>query len=184
MAAGGAIMVVGFFGCCGAIRESVCQLSTYFVIVFIIFCAEIAAGVWMYIEKDKIGDSAGEYFDKLVQEKYSGDVSVQILVDYTQKRFRCCGASGPDDWTLSNQPIPDSCGRNCTEGCYDTVNEGLYEEGCKVKIVDILKQNLYIVGVACATVALVEVLAMILTVFLCRRIRRELDEDDEKPYNA
>ncbi|XP_072172277.1 CD81 protein-like [Diadema setosum] len=183
MAAGGAIMVVGFFGCCGAIRESICQLSTYFVIVFAIFCAEIGVGIWVYLEKEEIGNEVGDYFVSMVEEKYVGDVSIQLMVDITQRRFKCCGANGPNDWTDSGQMIPDSCSSNCTE-CEDVGEYESYEVGCKPKIIGLLQQNLYIVGVAVTTVALVEVLAMILTVLLCRAIRRDIDDDDEKPYNA
>ena len=58
----------------------------YFVVVLIIVCVEIGGGIWLYMERDRIGKSVGDYFVTMIQEKYSVDVSIQLLVDYTQRR--------------------------------------------------------------------------------------------------
>uniref|UniRef100_A0A3B1J0Z8 Tetraspanin 2b n=1 Tax=Astyanax mexicanus TaxID=7994 RepID=A0A3B1J0Z8_ASTMX len=52
--AGGLVMLVGFFGCCGAVRESQCLLGSFFACLLIIFGAEVAAGVFGFLNKEKI----------------------------------------------------------------------------------------------------------------------------------
>ncbi|KTF94310.1 hypothetical protein cypCar_00015835 [Cyprinus carpio] len=55
--AGAIMMVVGFLGCCGAIRESTCMLGLFFVFLLIIFAAEVAAGIWGLSNQENVGDS-------------------------------------------------------------------------------------------------------------------------------
>uniref|UniRef100_A0A8C6L332 Tetraspanin 2b n=1 Tax=Nothobranchius furzeri TaxID=105023 RepID=A0A8C6L332_NOTFU len=52
--AGSLIMLVGFFGCCGAVRESQCLLGSFFACLLIIFGSEVAAGVFGFLNKDKV----------------------------------------------------------------------------------------------------------------------------------
>nr|XP_048682846.1 tetraspanin-2 isoform X3 [Caretta caretta] len=48
----GALMVtVGFFGCCGAVRESQYLLGAFFACLLVIFAAEVTAGVFAFIGK-------------------------------------------------------------------------------------------------------------------------------------
>ncbi|KPP74624.1 tetraspanin-2-like [Scleropages formosus] len=51
--AGGLMMLVGFFGCCGAVRESQCLLGLFFACLVVIFGAEVAAGVFGFLNKEK-----------------------------------------------------------------------------------------------------------------------------------
>ncbi|PKU42435.1 tetraspanihypothetical protein [Limosa lapponica baueri] len=48
----GALMTtVGFFGCCGAARESQCLIGSFFACLLVIFAAEVTAGVFAFIGK-------------------------------------------------------------------------------------------------------------------------------------
>uniref|UniRef100_A0A672TBA3 CD81 protein-like n=1 Tax=Sinocyclocheilus grahami TaxID=75366 RepID=A0A672TBA3_SINGR len=53
IAAGGLVMLVGFFGCCGAVRESQCLLGLFFACLLVIFGAEVAAGVFGFLSRDE-----------------------------------------------------------------------------------------------------------------------------------
>ncbi|VDP98838.1 unnamed protein product [Trichobilharzia regenti] len=46
IAVGFFIMLMGFLGCCGAIRESQCMLFLFFAFVFFCFTLLMAAGLW------------------------------------------------------------------------------------------------------------------------------------------
>uniref|UniRef100_A0A3Q0T721 CD9 molecule a n=1 Tax=Amphilophus citrinellus TaxID=61819 RepID=A0A3Q0T721_AMPCI len=52
--AGALMMVVGFLGCCGAIRESPCMLGLFFFFLLIIFAIEVAAGIWGFSNQSKV----------------------------------------------------------------------------------------------------------------------------------
>ncbi|KAG7227681.1 hypothetical protein INR49_029442 [Caranx melampygus] len=64
MAVGGVLLVIGFLGCCGAIRESKCMLLTFFSIVLIIFLIEVAGAVVLFVFQ---GVKINGCYDTLVQ---------------------------------------------------------------------------------------------------------------------
>uniref|UniRef100_A0A8B9VP86 Tetraspanin 2 n=1 Tax=Anas zonorhyncha TaxID=75864 RepID=A0A8B9VP86_9AVES len=49
--AGALMTMVGFFGCCGAARESQFLLGAFFACLLVIFAAEVTAGVFAFIGK-------------------------------------------------------------------------------------------------------------------------------------
>uniref|UniRef100_A0A3Q4GLR7 Tetraspanin 2a n=1 Tax=Neolamprologus brichardi TaxID=32507 RepID=A0A3Q4GLR7_NEOBR len=54
LGAGALMMVVGFLGCFGAIRESQCLLALFFACLVIIFGAEVTAGVFGFLNKEQV----------------------------------------------------------------------------------------------------------------------------------
>ena len=50
--------VIAFFGCCGASQESQCMLSTYAIIVGLVFVAEIAAAILLLLYTREVGWTA------------------------------------------------------------------------------------------------------------------------------
>ncbi|KAH8870904.1 CD9 antigen [Schistosoma japonicum] len=65
IAVGFFIMLMGFLGCCGAIRESQCLLFLFFAFVFFCFTLLMAAGLWAVAWSSKFGccgvTSAADY---------------------------------------------------------------------------------------------------------------------------
>ncbi|CAI9723428.1 CD9 antigen-like isoform X2 [Octopus vulgaris] len=45
------MMIIGFIGCCGAIRKSQCLLASFFICLFIIFAILLGAGIFAIISK-------------------------------------------------------------------------------------------------------------------------------------
>uniref|UniRef100_A0A3B3ZKX2 Tetraspanin n=1 Tax=Periophthalmus magnuspinnatus TaxID=409849 RepID=A0A3B3ZKX2_9GOBI len=70
--AGSLVMLVGFFGCCGAVRESQCLLGSFFACLLIIFGAEVAAGVFGFLNKDKIIEDVQSYYRSIYNESSNG----------------------------------------------------------------------------------------------------------------
>ncbi|KAM7008649.1 tetraspanin-1-like [Tautogolabrus adspersus] len=54
IAVGAVLLIIGFLGCCGAVRESRCMLLTFFSIVLIIFLIEVAGAVVLLVFKDVV----------------------------------------------------------------------------------------------------------------------------------
>uniref|UniRef100_A0A672QK32 Tetraspanin-2-like n=1 Tax=Sinocyclocheilus grahami TaxID=75366 RepID=A0A672QK32_SINGR len=65
--AGGVMMLVGFFGCFGAVRESQCLLGSFFACLLVIFGAEVAAGVFGFLNKDKIIQDVQNYYQSSME---------------------------------------------------------------------------------------------------------------------
>lgn len=55
--AGALMTTVGFFGCCGAARESQFLLGAFFACLLVIFAAEITAGVFAFIGKKVVSSN-------------------------------------------------------------------------------------------------------------------------------
>ncbi|KAK1796496.1 hypothetical protein P4O66_009529 [Electrophorus voltai] len=106
---GGIMMLVGFFGCCGAVRESQCLLGSFFACLLVIFGAEAAAGVFGFLNKDKI-----------ITEITINKVADNSSTTY-QDILKCC-------WNRNNPslcPNADSEPKDCTKAIHDLFNEKL-----------------------------------------------------------
>uniref|UniRef100_A0A9J7X0C7 CD9 molecule a n=1 Tax=Cyprinus carpio carpio TaxID=630221 RepID=A0A9J7X0C7_CYPCA len=62
LAVGALMMVVGFFGCCGAIQESPCMLGLFFFFLLVIFAVEVAAGIWGFSNQTKVTDDITTFY--------------------------------------------------------------------------------------------------------------------------
>lgn len=48
------VFVIGFLGCCGAVKENYCMVTTFAVLLAIIFILEIVAGALGFTYKKKV----------------------------------------------------------------------------------------------------------------------------------
>lgn len=109
--AGGLVMLVGFFGCCGAVRESQCLLGSFFACLLIIFGAEVAAGVFGFLNKDKIIEDVQAFYATTYNENNNS-----TLITSYQKVLNCCGTK--------KSSCPDT--KDCETGISDFFNSKLY----------------------------------------------------------
>ncbi|XP_062852439.1 CD9 molecule b isoform X3 [Trichomycterus rosablanca] len=93
--AGALMMVVGFLGCCGAIKESPCLLGLFFIFLLIIFAAEVAAGIWGLSNKDKIVQDVKQFYtqtyNNYLQTKQPALKETLRLIQFG---LQCCGTTG------------------------------------------------------------------------------------------
>uniref|UniRef100_A0A8C6J559 Uncharacterized protein n=1 Tax=Melopsittacus undulatus TaxID=13146 RepID=A0A8C6J559_MELUD len=66
--AGALMTTVGFFGCCGAARESQCLLGAFFACLLVIFAAEITAGVFAFIGKKVAIQEAQKIYEDIYDD--------------------------------------------------------------------------------------------------------------------
>ncbi|PWA21824.1 hypothetical protein CCH79_00017776 [Gambusia affinis] len=95
IAAGGLMMVVGFLGCCGAIKESPCMLGLFFLFLLIIFAAEVAAGIWGLSNTHTVIEEITEFykqtFDNYQNTKQEALKETLRLIHFG---LDCCGPTG------------------------------------------------------------------------------------------
>ncbi|KAG7326507.1 hypothetical protein KOW79_009908 [Hemibagrus wyckioides] len=143
--AGGIMMLVGFFGCCGAVRESQCLLGLFFSCLLIIFGAEVAAGVFGFLNKDQI--------IKDVQNFYTASLTGtgnSTITSIYHEILACCGSSERKSDVLS---CPDNS-KDCVKAIEDFFNE-----------------KLFIIGYVGIGVAGIMIIGMIFSMVLCCGIR-------------
>ncbi|CAG2193068.1 CD9 [Mytilus edulis] len=147
-------MVIGFLGCCGAIRENQIMLVLFFACLFIIFCALLGIGIYMIVAKDGFQNVVSEVLKKKVTGTCDGDNE-----DTNFMQFQCCGANGLTDYLPTSCAHPMIC-----EALFDTT-------GCTAKFSEWIKKNFVVVAGVLFGIALILILGMVFAMILCCAVR-------------
>lgn len=177
IAAGALIAVVAFLGCCGAWKENRCMLVIFFICLLVILALELAAGILGYKNRDEVEETLDKDFIEELQQHYneSGSEGTTKVIDTLQRKEKCCGWYNHTDWYRSrvggvHHTVPDSCCKEEKEGCGAKDDLSLlYKEGCKMKLVDLVKNKLKYVGAIAVAIIVVQILGMIFAaVLICK----------------
>ncbi|KAM4701286.1 CD63 antigen [Discoglossus pictus] len=176
IAVGVVIFFISFFGCCGAVKENYCMVTTFAVLLVLIFLVEIAAAIAGYVFKDKVKTAFEDSFlDGM--KKYNNTKEVHDGIDTLQRDFHCCGANSSSDWKsyapfIGTDNVPDSCCKNVTTGCGRSPNiKDLNTDGCIDGIQAWIKKNIAIVAGVALGIAFFELLGIIFACCLMKGIR-------------
>lgn len=197
LAAGSLLMIISFLGCCGAIRESQCMLVAFFSCLLVVVVAQIAAGAWLYTNRDRLDTILKDTVMYTVKNEYGEIESRTQIVNSVQSDLGCCGATGPADWAGSKYSrkdaslplsltvsvgsnnfydIPKSCCKvEDTEACNSArkvkvggfVGSEIYNEGCIEKMIVVLKSQIFIVLSVTVGIGVLELLGLIFALVLC-----------------
>uniref|UniRef100_A0A0B7AXM6 Tetraspanin n=1 Tax=Arion vulgaris TaxID=1028688 RepID=A0A0B7AXM6_9EUPU len=181
---GAFVFLVGFCGCCGAIRSSKCLLGFYILFLVVVFAGELAAGIYVAVYKNDTNSKLDSGLTKSIQENYG--VKLTTAWDFVQTELKCCGGVNYTDyknstWTRENDKVipPSCCTLNSTgqPESYDNCNQlkpnFFYEKGCRDALEDwINDHSVIIIGVGCGIAAL-EIFGLICAICFCRHIDRE-----------
>ncbi|XP_004683626.1 PREDICTED: CD82 antigen [Condylura cristata] len=197
IAVGAVTMFMGFLGCIGAVREVRCLLGLYFTFLLLILIAQVAAGVTFYFNMGELKQEMGDIVGQLIQRYQDGhEDNLQETWDYVQAQVKCCGWSSFLNWTdntelmsRANITFPCSCEEKnvsfpvvtgfCEvpssgpQSSNDPMQWPVYKEGCMEKVQQWLQDNLGIILGVCLGIAVIELLGMLLSICLCRRIHSE-----------
>ncbi|XP_007664504.1 tetraspanin-8 [Ornithorhynchus anatinus] len=177
IAVGTTIMVLGFLGCCGAVRESECMLALFFSGLLLILILQVVAGALAVTKNPQIERT----FNKTVEEKLpllllTGPESekFQDLLKGFQKKYKCCGlVKGYEDWGDNFKNHYESC--RCPQEVIDKCLKWkediyIYQKSCRTAIMEYLKNNLLIVAGIAFGLAIVEVLGLVFSLILLLQI--------------
>ncbi|KAL6113602.1 cd82 [Pungitius sinensis] len=191
IAVGALSMLMGFLGCLGAIYEIRCLLGLYFGCLLLILIAQVTAGALIYFQKDVLNEEMSKVVTKVLDVYTGSDAPAQQAWDFIQRNMACCGWTGRQDWsgnpTVVNSSqllFPCSChsgppgapaGNASDSGFCEapTPDWPVYEAGCSASVEKWLLTNMGVVLGICVGVALIELLGMILSICLCRKVHAE-----------
>lgn len=184
--AGVFVAIIGFFGCCGAIKSNKTLLIIYAALVVLVFILEIAAGILAYTKKDKVINTIVATVKDEVINNYGKDKktdagkAIDKSLNWLQKKLKCCGVDSANDYqnntvwvkktnsTSSQLKVPASCCDKAT-GISCPVN-GAYTAGCREKVTTFLKDHIWQIGGAAIGIAFVQVIAVVIATVLIRSI--------------
>jgi len=180
--AGILILLLGFLGCCGALKENSCMLQTYAGIVLLLFIAEVVLGVLILVYTDKaegiITDAMKDSFNK-----YGGeDAALTKSLDATQHELKCCGVESYKDWsefTFGNGTgnvatgccleMKDDCGAGVANLDIEEAQDKVYVRGCYPAIKDDLGGLTIGLGVISVILGLVQLISISCACGLARK---------------
>ncbi|XP_007950660.1 tetraspanin-8 [Orycteropus afer afer] len=151
---GSIIMILGFLGCCGAIKESRFMLILFFIGLLFILLLQVAAGVVGSVLKSKFDYVLNDILSEnvaLLTGTTDTAVEFQIALTKWEEKFNCCGlVSGASDWGNNFKKYSKSCECPVTSTSACTVYEGIsvYQTPCYSSIKDIFKNyTIIIIGI-------------------------------------
>nr|AAY53608.1 tetraspanin family protein [Branchiostoma belcheri tsingtauense] len=186
------VSIIGFLGCCGAIKENYCMVTTFAGRLSLIFILEIAAGITGYVLRNDIENVIDTAMTDFMM-KWTNKTEGRLAFDGVHKKFECCGVTNYTDWfdkspnfNPNNQPnVPGSCCLNAktefdVKNPDDTCGEGadttkINTEGCLLKLEGWLAQNILIIGGVGIGIAFIQVVGIIFACCLMRSIKQEYE---------
>ncbi|XP_072243879.1 tetraspanin 36 [Leuresthes tenuis] len=134
------MFIIGLMGCCATLRESKFGLSLFFLIIMLVFAAEVTALAFSFIYQMHINGSLVSPMNEAFS-KYGEEEAETKATDYLQTQLKCCGVSNYTTWTNTswysrNNTVPLSCCKNLTSQCTGRMNQPnlLNVEGCQPKL--------------------------------------------------
>lgn len=175
------VVIITFFGCCGAIRESRCMLLTFAGLLSLIFVMEFAAGIAAFVYRDDlVNESEKELRQSMKNYNTTAETTATKEWDSMQKTLKCCGAHNYTDWStdniFTNGSVPISCCIEVKSGCGDSKAtqpnpEGIYQQGCVDKIVHEISSQALIIGGIGIGIAFIQILGIIFACCLASALK-------------
>lgn len=175
MGAGIIIIIFAIIGCCGAFLLSRLLLGLYFLIVILLFFAQLAGAVLAALYSAEIDSFVSSEATALLKEKYEvgGNNSFTVAMDSFQEKFMCCGINGKDDY--ADKGYPNSCCGKTKEDTVPCMESEVHTTPCKEELKAFLTQNTTIIGATLVGVACLELFLMVFAVLLCRNASEKDD---------
>lgn len=182
---GAAILILGFFGCCGACTESACMMFTFGSLLSIVVIIEIGCAITIYLFRTEAHTIiAGKMTEGLINydngEEFKGVTDTWNAV---QSDFVCCGVSNYTNWAETpygqkTHGAPDSCCKHsepdCGLGIFNgskTIEE-INQDGCFSKLEQFVVDNVAIVLGVGAGIAVLQIIGVLVSCMLAGSMRR------------
>ncbi|KAL5287323.1 hypothetical protein ACFFRR_008306 [Megaselia abdita] len=159
---GSVVLLISFFGCCGAIRESYCMSMTYSIFLFILMIAQLTLVVYMFIAKEDYL----KHMEHVVDRAWDRRTQKADYMDGLQIGFKCCGNRDYRDYTYQGF-VPATCCEDASRCSVETA----YKNGCKQTFVRFWDKNSDIIKYAGLIIAAIEFVGFIFSCCLANNIR-------------
>ncbi|XP_066498519.1 tetraspanin 35 [Hoplias malabaricus] len=178
IALGAVLLLIGFLGCCGAVKESKCMLLLFFTIILIVFIAEVAGAIVLLVFKGLIQNlisQVGVTIVNNIKKDYGTNKDITGLWNATMSTLNCCGFNNFTDFSgspfSSNSSVyPSQCCKGFTP-CTPSNATAQNVTGCFPTLVKWIDSNsVVIIGVALG-IAVLELGAMVASMVMYCQIK-------------
>ncbi|KAK7070198.1 hypothetical protein SK128_027811 [Halocaridina rubra] len=187
IAVGVLIFVVGFFGCCGAIKESHCMVVTFAVLLCIIFIIQLGAGIASYVMRNEVEKFLHEQMLKSMKNYGLARPGVLKSWDIAQHEHACCGTDTYEDWRATTfgeeyNGVPDSCCKENVSGCgkdiFNKTNPSktdINKDGCFEKLKGDFKENITVLGGVAIGIGFVQLIGVVFACCLAKSLKNQYE---------
>ncbi|NXO42242.1 TSN8 protein, partial [Locustella ochotensis] len=180
IAVGAIIMILGFLGCCGAVKESRCMLMLFFIALLLILILQITGGILGAVYKPKVEEAFNLTLSANVNALQSTTGEFKEYQEVFQKfeeKEKCCGLmKGPEDWG-ENFKKPSSniceCEKPSSDLCINYQGRNIYAKPCGEVIMQQIEDSLVIIIGIAFGLAVVEILGLVFSMSLYCQIGRK-----------
>uniref|UniRef100_A0A8C6NAF4 Tetraspanin n=1 Tax=Melopsittacus undulatus TaxID=13146 RepID=A0A8C6NAF4_MELUD len=169
IAVGSIIMILGFLGCCGAIKESRCMLMLFFIGLLLILILQVTGGILGAVFRSQIETTLQKALQESVNKLQSSTEESKAFQENLQKfqtMNQCCGLlNGPSDW---GKNIGNNCEcelKSSSDLCTYYQDRYVYKNPCGDVIIDYLKSHLLIIMGIAFGLAVIEVPVQTIKIF-------------------
>ncbi|NWZ77344.1 TSN8 protein, partial [Poecile atricapillus] len=182
IAVGAIIMILGFLGCCGAVKESRCMLMLFFIALLLILILQVTGGILGAVYKSQVETAFNLTLSTSVNalQSTTGEYKeYQEEFQKFEKQYQCCGlTNGYKDWGENfNKPSSNICQcepeKPSSDLCIRYGNRYIYKKPCGEVIMQQIKDNLIIIMGIAFGLAVVEILGLVFSMSLYCQIRRK-----------
>jgi len=181
VAAGALMFVVGFAGCCGAMKNSTLLLGIYFGFLFVIFGLQIGISIWAFVEYGSLEEAVTEGLKASSEAvKIDKNKSYKTL----ESNLQCCGVQTVCEGFTNTASLYDGCkcssGDNCGTDVPSTCasnkpSSDIYLTPCDEAVYDFIDGNMLLVAGIALGIGLAEILGMLIACCLCNKIKEKGD---------
>ncbi|XP_023321594.1 tetraspanin-1 [Eurytemora carolleeae] len=186
-----AAILISFFGCCGAYKESRCMLGSYFLMILSLLIL-ITIGTVIGISQgiDNFSNPLKDTLYKYDPTSSRADIKeITGLWDAMQTELHCCGVESARDWSQTNPRFDGTgytedngallLGVKVPESCCATSNNkarcqvapsganGAYMAGCFTILKDEISSHMNVVGGVAITIIIIMVLDLMIAGYMC-----------------
>ncbi|KTG02315.1 hypothetical protein cypCar_00034697, partial [Cyprinus carpio] len=165
IAIGAIVMVTGFLGCLGAIKENKCLLLSFFIVLLIILLAELILLILFFVYSDKVSENAKQDLkDGLALYNTDNNIGLRNAWNIIQAEWKCCGVTGYTDWheALKEKVVPDRCCQEHYQECGRNSTNMFWTRGCYEKVEEWLEDNKHLLGTIGMCILVVQVFSLII----------------------
>uniref|UniRef100_A0A3B4XC30 Tetraspanin-9 n=1 Tax=Seriola lalandi dorsalis TaxID=1841481 RepID=A0A3B4XC30_SERLL len=160
IAIGAIVMVTGFLGCLGAIKENKCLLLSFFIVLLIILLAELILLTLFFVYSDKVSENAKQDLkDGLALYNSENNIGLRNAWNIIQAEWKCCGVISYTDWheALKEKVVPDRCCQEHYQNCGRNSTNMFWNRGCFEKVEEWLDENKHLLGTIGMVILVVQV---------------------------
>ncbi|XP_032912713.1 tetraspanin-8 [Catharus ustulatus] len=179
IAVGAIIMILGFLGCCGAVKENRCMLMLFFIALLLILILQLIGGILGAMSISKM-DTAFDLILSAMTSKLEStekeDKPYQENFQNIEREFKCCGVTkGPEDWGKNFNSTMCQCEAQdqSSDLCTKYQNRYIYKNTCGEVIVQQMKNYLTILMGISFGLAVVEIIGLVFSMSLYCQIGRK-----------